>query len=147
MSIADVTDQKARFADSGWDVFECDGHDPAAIDAAITAAKASPRPAMIACATHIALGSSAQDTSKGHGALTDAKLMAVPISVSADGKAVKPGTPLPLFATQIAGGPTPGTNSQQYVVSPDGQRFLVNVATDEASTPITLILNWTGNSR
>ena len=76
VSISDVTDQKARFAASGWDVFECDGHDPVAIDRAIAAAKASPRPAMIACATHIALGSSAQDTSKGHGALTDAKLMA-----------------------------------------------------------------------
>ena len=76
VSISDVTDQKMRFAASGWDVFECDGHDPVAIDRAITAAKASPRPAMIACATHIALGSSAQDTSKGHGALTDAKLMA-----------------------------------------------------------------------
>ena len=76
VSIADVTDQKARFAASGWDVFECDGHDPVAIDAAITAAKASQHPAMIACATHIALGSSAQDTSKGHGALTDAKLVA-----------------------------------------------------------------------
>ena len=76
VSISDITDQKARFAASGWDVFECDGHDPVAIDRAITAAKASPRPAMIACATHIALGSSAQDTSKGHGALTDAKLMA-----------------------------------------------------------------------
>jgi transketolase len=76
VSIADVTDQKARFAASGWDVFECDGHDPADIDRAITAAKASPRPAMIACATHIALGSSAQDTSKGHGALTDKQLIA-----------------------------------------------------------------------
>jgi transketolase len=31
---------------------------------------------MIACRTHIALGSSAQDTAKGHGALTDAKLIA-----------------------------------------------------------------------
>ena len=31
---------------------------------------------MIACSTHIALGSSAQDTSKGHGALTDAQLIA-----------------------------------------------------------------------
>ena len=30
---------------------------------------------MIACETHIALGSSAQDTSKGHGALTDTKLI------------------------------------------------------------------------
>ena len=76
VSISDITDQKARFAASGWDVFECDGHDPVAIDRAITAAKASSGPAMIACATHIALGSSAQDTSKGHGALTDAKLMA-----------------------------------------------------------------------
>ena len=76
VALSDVTDQKARFAASGWDVFECDGHDPVAIDRAITAAKASARPAMIACKTHIALGSSAQDTSKGHGALTDAKLIA-----------------------------------------------------------------------
>ncbi|WP_103256169.1 transketolase [Tabrizicola aquatica] len=71
VSIADVTDQKARFAASGWDVFECDGHDPADIDRALTAAKASPRPAMVACKTHIAIGHAAQDTSKGHGALTD----------------------------------------------------------------------------
>ncbi|PWK62899.1 transketolase [Roseicyclus mahoneyensis] len=73
VSISDRTDQKARFAASGWDVFEVDGHDPVAIDGAITAAKASPRPAMIACKTHIALGHAAQDTAKGHGALTDAK--------------------------------------------------------------------------
>ncbi len=71
VSLSDVTDQKARFAAAGWDVFACDGHDPEAIDAAIAAAKASPRPAMIACKTHIALGHAAQDTSKGHGALTD----------------------------------------------------------------------------
>ncbi|MDZ4135591.1 MAG: transketolase, partial [Paracoccaceae bacterium] len=76
VSLSDVTDQKARFAASGWDVFSCDGHDPEDIDRAITAAKASPRPAMVDCKTHIALGSSAQDTSKGHGALTDAKLVA-----------------------------------------------------------------------
>ncbi len=76
VSMSDITDQKARFAASGWDVFACDGHDPVDIDRALTAAKASPGPAMIACKTHIALGSSAQDTSKGHGALTDAKLMA-----------------------------------------------------------------------
>jgi transketolase len=76
VSLSDITDQKVRFAASGWDVFACDGHDPADIDRALTAAKASPRPALIACKTHIALGSSAQDTSKGHGALTDAKLIA-----------------------------------------------------------------------
>ena len=76
VDMADRTDQVARFKASGWDVFECDGHDPTAIDEAITAAKASPRPAMIACKTHIAIGSAAQDTSKGHGALTDATLVA-----------------------------------------------------------------------
>ncbi len=75
VSLADVTDQKARFAASGWDVFSCDGHNPDDIDRAITAAKASARPAMIACKTHIALGHAAQDTSKGHGALTDAAQM------------------------------------------------------------------------
>ncbi|MBP1805987.1 transketolase [Rubellimicrobium aerolatum] len=76
VSIADATDQGARFAASGWHVQAIDGHDPQAIDAALTAAKADPRPSMIACKTHIALGSSAQDTAKGHGALTDAKLIA-----------------------------------------------------------------------
>ena len=44
VSIADVTDQKARFAASGWDVFDCDGHDPVDIDRALTAAKGSDRP-------------------------------------------------------------------------------------------------------
>ena len=71
VALSDVTDQKARFAASGWDVFECDGHDPEDIDRALVAAKASPGPAMVACKTHIALGHAAQDTSKGHGALTD----------------------------------------------------------------------------
>ena len=76
VDLACVTDQRARFRAAGWDVFDCDGHDPDSIDAALTAAKTSTRPAMVACKTHIALGSSAQDTSKGHGALTDPQLIA-----------------------------------------------------------------------
>ena len=76
VDLSDRTDQVARFKASGWHVQEIDGHDPDAIDAAITAAKKSDLPSMIACKTHIALGSSAQDTSKGHGALTDATLIA-----------------------------------------------------------------------
>jgi transketolase len=76
VSLADVTDQKARFAASGWNVMDCDGHDPEAIDAAMTKAKKSKKPVLIACHTHIALGSAAQDTAKGHGALTDAKIVA-----------------------------------------------------------------------
>ena len=71
VDLADRTDQVARFKASGWDVQEIDGHDPVAIDAAIAKAKKGKRPQMIACKTHIALGHAAQDTSKGHGALTD----------------------------------------------------------------------------
>ncbi len=71
LDIADRTDQPKRFESAGWHVQEIDGHDPEAIDAAITAAKADERPSMIACKTHIAIGHAAQDTSKGHGALTD----------------------------------------------------------------------------
>ncbi|MFC3616738.1 transketolase [Lutimaribacter marinistellae] len=71
VDIADRTDQPQRFRASGWNVIEIDGHDPKAIDDAITAAKKSSKPTMIACETHIALGHAAQDTPKGHGALTD----------------------------------------------------------------------------
>jgi serine/threonine-protein kinase len=36
-----------------------------------------------------------------------------------------------------------GVNRQNYMVSPDGQRFLMNALIDEATTsPLTLILNW-----
>ncbi len=76
VDLADKTNQPERFAASGWHVQEIDGHDPVAIDEAITAAKADPRPSMIACKTHIALGHAAQDTSKGHGALTNAEQLA-----------------------------------------------------------------------
>lgn len=72
VDIADITNQQMRFEACGWHVQSIDGHDPEAIDTAIIAAKADPRPSMIACKTHIALGHAAQDTSKGHGALTDA---------------------------------------------------------------------------
>ncbi|WP_159809941.1 transketolase [Litoreibacter roseus] len=75
VDLADKTDQVQRFKASGWHVQEIDGHDPEAIDLAIEKAKKTRRPSMIACKTHIALGSSAQDTSKGHGALTSEELI------------------------------------------------------------------------
>jgi len=60
-----------------------------------------------------------------------------------DGQSLENGTPAALFPVRIAGGPLPGINKQQYAVSSDGQRFLVNLAVDEGvASPITLILNW-----
>ncbi len=73
VDLADRTDQVMRFKSAGWAVIEIDGHDPEQIDAAITKAKSQGKPTMIACKTHIALGHAAQDTSKGHGALTNAE--------------------------------------------------------------------------
>jgi len=75
VELSDSTDQVERFRSSGWHVLEIDGHNPSEINQAIIEAKKNSRPTMIACETHIALGSSAQDTSKGHGALTDRKLI------------------------------------------------------------------------
>ncbi|WP_293449427.1 transketolase [Planktotalea sp.] len=76
VELSDRTDQVMRFKASGWHVQEIDGHNPAEIDEALTAAKKSKKPSMIACKTHIALGHAAQDTSKGHGALTNEEQMA-----------------------------------------------------------------------
>ena len=78
VSLSDITDQQARFAACGWDLFACDGHDPADIDRALSAAKASPRPAMIDCVTHIGFGSPAkQDTAGAHGSPLGADEIAV----------------------------------------------------------------------
>ncbi|KIN60793.1 Transketolase [Sulfitobacter noctilucae] len=76
VTLSDRTDQVARFAAADWHTIEIDGHNPDEIDAALTEARASDKPTMIACKTHIALGHAAQDTSKGHGALTDTDQMA-----------------------------------------------------------------------
>ena len=79
VSASDITDQMNRFSASGWSVFACDGHDPVAIDKAISQAKQSPLPSLIACKTHIGFGSPAkQDTSGAHGApLGDAEIALV----------------------------------------------------------------------
>ena len=58
----------ARFAAYDWDVQQVDGHDFAAVDAAIQNAIESPRPSLIACKTRIGAGSpNRENTSKAHG--------------------------------------------------------------------------------
>jgi hypothetical protein len=71
----------------------------------------------------------------------DGRLMAVPIQFASNGLAVEAASPVPLFTTHV-GGAVRGASRQQYMVSPDGQRFLMNTVTDEATAPITVILNW-----
>lgn len=70
----------------------------------------------------------------------DGRLMAVPIR---GGAALEIGTPAALFDARIGVnfGDSRG-DRQQYDVSADGQRFLINMVSSEPS-PITVVLNWT----
>ena len=68
-SLATSDDQLARAAASNWHTMACDGHDPADVERCINAAKADPRPSLIACRTTIAYGAPNKAGSKdAHGA-------------------------------------------------------------------------------
>ncbi|MEZ5673898.1 MAG: transketolase [Thalassovita sp.] len=72
------TDQRARFAASGWHVQAVDGHDKEAVADAIAAAQEDARPSLIACKTIIGYGApNKQGTSATHGApLGEAEIVA-----------------------------------------------------------------------
>jgi transketolase len=68
LALADSVDQVKRFEAAGWAATRIDGHDPAAIAAALEAAKASDRPSLIACRTTIGFGAPTKaGTEKSHG--------------------------------------------------------------------------------
>jgi len=72
----------------------------------------------------------------------DDRMVSVAISFAGDGRSPRLAAPVPLFATSVGGAQQPGSR-QQYCVSPDGQRFLMNTILEGApASPITLILNW-----
>jgi transketolase len=67
-SLSDSVDQVERFKSAGWAATRVDGHDPAAIAAAIEAAQKSDRPSLIACRTTIGFGAPTKGgTEKSHG--------------------------------------------------------------------------------
>ena len=75
------------------------------------------------------------------------QLMAASIRVAANGEAVEPGTPVMLFAAQLPENASDPNNRHQYVVSSDGQRFLIRHLLQrqgDAAPPITVLLNWKG---
>jgi transketolase len=68
LTLADSVDQVKRFESAGWAATRVDGHDPAAIAAALEAAKASDRPSLIACRTTIGFGApNKAGSEKSHG--------------------------------------------------------------------------------
>ena len=67
-SISDSVDQVKRFKSAGWAAEKIDGHDQAAIAAAITRAQKSNKPTLIACRTTIGFGAPHKaGTAKAHG--------------------------------------------------------------------------------
>ncbi len=71
----------------------------------------------------------------------ESRMMAAPVKGTPGGRALDFGTPVPLFSVDITGGPVLLNNTQQYAVSPDGQRFMVNVSIDP-TPPINLLVGW-----
>ncbi|MBN8606036.1 MAG: transketolase [Caulobacterales bacterium] len=68
VSLSDITDQKARFAASGWNVLSCNGHDMDDVVRAFEAATKSDKPSFIACKTTIGFGAPKKaGTHKAHG--------------------------------------------------------------------------------
>jgi transketolase len=77
VSLADTTDQKARFAASGWNVIACDGHDMDDVARALEAAIRSDKPTMIAAKTIIGYGAPKKaGTAKAHGEALGAEELA-----------------------------------------------------------------------
>lgn len=69
LDLSSSEDQQKRFQAAGWDTYHCDGHDPDSIDQAITLAKQSDKPTLIACRTTIGYGApNRAGTNKAHGA-------------------------------------------------------------------------------
>jgi transketolase len=76
-SLSTSEDHKKRFEAAGWDVQQIDGHDPAAIEAAIAKAKTTNTPSMIACKTEIGFGAPTKGgTSATHGSPLGAEELA-----------------------------------------------------------------------
>ncbi|OLF71758.1 transketolase [Maricaulis sp. W15] len=67
--LSESTDVIRRFEAAGWAVSRIDGHDHAAIDAALQAARSSDKPVLIACRTTIGFGAPTKaGTAGSHGA-------------------------------------------------------------------------------
>ena len=72
----------------------------------------------------------------------DDRLMTVTIRATRIDSPVELGTPQALFPTNV-GTTAPNTNRQQYVVSSDGESFVMNsVPEPTATSPLSVVVNW-----
>ncbi len=77
VSLSDNTDQRARFAASGWNVLACDGLDADDVARVLEAATKSDKPTMIDCKTVIGFGAPKKEgTAHAHGEALGAEELA-----------------------------------------------------------------------
>jgi len=70
----------------------------------------------------------------------DRQLMALPVTL---GRELQAGQARPLFQTAVSALVNSAYTRNQYVVTGDGQRFLINEPTDRGSlAAITVVVNW-----
>jgi hypothetical protein len=72
----------------------------------------------------------------------DGKMMVVEVKA---GSTFEPGAPKPLFDTRVRFVVGSLWLIDNYVVSGDGQRFLINDFAETSAPPITVVLNWTAD--
>jgi transketolase len=108
-----------RFEAYHWHTQRVDGHNMAAIDAAIQAARSvTDRPSIIACRTHIGFGSPRQDSAKVHGAPLgegDLRRTKETFGFSADESFVIPSEARQVFETQARKGASSQAGWEQMI--------------------------------
>jgi Tol biopolymer transport system component len=75
----------------------------------------------------------------------EGELVAVPIALDAGDAIPRVGAVEPLFRAPV-GSPL-GVSLHKYVVSQDGQRFLLDTVVEEPASPIAVVLNWSPGDR
>ena len=70
---------------------------------------------------------------------SDRKMMAVPVTT---GSTFEAGVPQVLFDAPVQALVVTGERNY-YAVSADGQRFLLRKVPEEATSPVTIVLDWT----
>ena len=70
----------------------------------------------------------------------DQRLMVASIGHASNGVSVEAGVPTPLFSVRATD--EGATTGYRYLVSRDGQRFLVNMVTSASPGVVSVIVNW-----
>jgi dipeptidyl aminopeptidase/acylaminoacyl peptidase len=72
----------------------------------------------------------------------EGQLIAVPMALGPGGRTLTAGAAVPLFQAKV--GAVQGISLHNYIVAPDGQRFLLDTVVEEIPAPISVIVNVKG---